>query len=130
MTYVFNDGGRVKAGFKSQTDCGIRAMAIACNIPYNEARKYLKEASKNGRKGSGAIATGIYKEDMEAALKKFGFVRKSSPKLVGRKARYYDLPKGRIVAHMAKHFAAVIDGELHDSWDSSNKMVYDYWIQE
>lgn len=130
MSYIYTDGGRVQAGFKSLTDCGIRAMAVACDISYQEARKALKEASKNGRKGSGAISTGIFKEDMEKALQAYGFVRKSAPKLEGRKARYYDLPRGRIVANMAKHFAAVIDGNLYDSWDSSGKMVYDYWIKE
>lgn len=129
MTYVYTDGGRVEAGLKTKTDCGIRAMAIACNISYIEARKVLKEVSKSGKLGSAAIARGIYKEDMEVALKRYGFVRKSSPKFKGRKARYSDLPKGRIVAHMAKHFAAVIDGTLYDSWDSSGKMVYDYWIK-
>lgn len=130
MAYIYTDGGRAEAGMKTKTDCGIRAMAIACNIPYTEARKVLKEVSKNGKMGSAAIARGIYKEDMEAALSKYGFVRKSAPKIEGRKARYYDLPKGRIVAHMAKHFAAVVDGNLCDAWDSSGKMVYDYWIQE
>lgn len=130
MSYIYSDGGRTAAGMKTQTDCGIRAMAIACDIPYTEARKVLKEVSKNGKLGSAAIARGIYKEDMEAALKKYGFVRKSAPKLDGRKARYHDLPKGRIVAHMAKHFVAVIDGQLYDTWDSTGKMVYDYWILE
>ena len=67
MAYIYTDGGRSEAGLKTKTDCGIRAMAIACNIPYTEARKALKEASKNGKMGSAAIARGIYKEDMEAA---------------------------------------------------------------
>lgn len=130
MAYIYTDGGRAEAGFKTQTDCGIRAMAIACNIPYKEARKALREASKKGKMGSGAIARGIYKEDMQAALSAYGFVHKKAPKFEGRKARYTDLPKGRIVAHMAKHFAAVVDGNLCDAWDSSSKMVYDYWIKE
>lgn len=130
MTYVKTDGGKAEAGYKTKTDCGIRAMAIACGIPYVEARKHLKAASKKGKMGSGAIAKGIYKEDMDVALKQFGFVWKSAPKFEGRKARYSDLPNGRIVTRMARHFAAVVDGVLLDSWDSSEKMVYGYWIKE
>ena len=130
MSYTYNDGGKSSTSLKSNTDCGIRAMAIACSIPYMEARQHLKTASKNGKMGSGAISDGIYKEDIGQALKEFGFMWQSAPKLSGRKARYSDLPQGRIVVRMAKHFAAVLDGELHDSWDSSEKMVYGYWIKQ
>jgi len=130
MTYIYNDGGRAKAGFKTQTDCGIRAMAITCGISYKDARKYLKESSKKGRLGSGAISGGIYKEDFDQALSQFGFKWKSAPKLEGRKARYFDLPKGKVVARMAKHFVAVIDGQINDTWNCSDKMVYGYWIKE
>lgn len=130
MNYVYHDGGRAEAGFKTKTDCGIRAMAIACEISYKEARERLKRASKAGKLGSGAISKGIYKEDLEAALKEFGFVWKSAPKFKGRKARYYDLPKGKVIARMSRHYAAVIDGILYDTFDSSDKMVYGYWIKE
>lgn len=127
--YTYNDGGRKVAGLKTKTDCGIRAVAIACELTYSEARARLKDASAVGKMGSRAIARGIYKEDMTAALKKLGWVWHSAPKLEGRKARFGDLPQGRLIARMARHYAAVIDGELHDTWDSSGKMVYGYWAK-
>lgn len=129
MTYKYDDGGRVAAGFKSKNDCGIRAVAIACDITYQEARKLLKEHAKKGKQGNGQIANGIWKEDMDSALKSLGWVRFSAPKFEGRKARYTDMPPGRHIVQMAKHYAAVVDGTLLDAWDSSNKMVYGYWTK-
>ena len=128
--YTYNDGGREAAGMKTKTDCGIRSMAIACNLTYSEARTKLKDAASLGKMGSKSVARGIYKEDMSDALRKLGWVWHSAPKIEGRKARLTDLPHGRIIVRMAKHFAAVIDGELNDTWDSSQKMVYGYWAKQ
>ena len=127
--YNYNDGGKKEAGFKSDQDCGIRAVAIACELSYNEARSILKQAAKNGKMGSRQISKGIYKEDMSFALRGLGWTWMPAPKLEGRKARYKDLPKGRVIARMAKHYSAVIDGEIHDTWDCSEKMVYGYWCE-
>jgi len=126
-SFVYNDGGRSEAGFKTQTDCGIRAVAIACDISYKDARGILKKAAKNGKQGNGQIANGIYKEDLNTALETLGFKWSPAPKFEGRKAKHYDLPKGKVIAKMSKHFVAVIDNVIHDTWDSSEKMVYGYW---
>ena len=126
MGYKFNEGGRVEAGLKSKTDCGIRAVAIATGLTYDEARTLLKYHSKKGKMGSAAISRGIYKEDMTSALATLGWVWNSAPKFVGRKARYSDI-EGKAILRMAKHYSTVIDGTLFDSWDSSHKMVYGYW---
>jgi hypothetical protein len=127
--FIENDGGKKKAGFKTLNDCGIRAVAIANDISYNESRKILKTAMKKGKQGNGQISHGIYKEDMNSALKNLGWKWQSSPHIEGRKAKYHDLPKGRVIARMAKHFVAVIDGHIHDTWDCSEKMVYGYWVK-
>lgn len=128
--YIYNDGGCSAAGFKTTTDCGIRALAIACELSYQDARKILKKAAKSGKMGNGQIAKGIYTEDFNSALESLGWKKVSAPKFTGRKARCDDLPKGRVIANMARHFAAVIDGRIHDTWDSSEKMVYNYWIKK
>jgi hypothetical protein len=129
--YNHNDGGRLASGFKGKSgDCAIRAMAIACCIPYNEARSRCKDASAVGRLGSRATARGMYKEDFTAALSKLGWRWFSAPKFEGRKARGTDMPSGRVIARMSRHYAAVINGVVNDSWDSSEKMVYGYWGQD
>ena len=41
-----------------------------------------------------------------------------------------ELPEGRLILRLSGHYAAVIDGELHDSFDSSRngtRCVYGYW---
>lgn len=131
MNYQYNDGGRADAGLKGNTDCGIRAMAIACEISYSEARQRLKESSAKGKLGSKAISKGIYKEDLSHALKMLGWTWKSAPNIFGRKARCKDLTEeGTIIARQARHFVAVIDGIPQDTWDSSDKMVYGYWTNK
>lgn len=127
--YKHDDGGRSAAGMKGKCDCGIRAVAIACQLSYLDARKLLKDYASTGKQGNRAVARGIYKDDMDAALRSLGWRWQPAPKLSGRKARYFDLPQGRLIARMARHYAAVIDGVLRDDWDSSNKMVYGYWAQ-
>ena len=126
MSYQYNDGGARAAGRKGNTDCGIRSVAIACDMDYMDAVKLLKEFAKRGKAGSAAIAKGIYKEDLDAALRSIGWTWHSAPKFDGRKARYSDI-EGTAILRMASHFSVVIDGVLHDTWDSSNKMVYGYW---
>ena len=128
MNYTYSDAGRSAAGFKGESDCGIRAVAVACSMSYQDARKLLKEYSNKGKLGSRAISRGIYREDMTAALQSIGWKWVSAPKFDGRKARYSDIP-GTAICRMAKHYAAVIDGVLIDTWDSSEKMVYGYWTQ-
>jgi hypothetical protein len=41
-----------------------------------------------------------------------------------------ELPKGRIICRLSKHYAAVIDGVLNDTYDCSRKgtrCVYGYF---
>ncbi len=130
MNYIYDDGGRRDAGYKGKSgDCGVRAMAIACSIPYKEAMTKCKEASAVGKMGSKAIARGIYKEDLTAALALLGWKWYSAPKFEGRKARCHDMPRGHVIARMSKHYTAVIDGVAQDTFDCTHKMIYGYWAK-
>lgn len=131
MSYFsYNDGGRSEAGFKSQSDCAIRAMSIACGIPYKEARQIIKRSTKLGKQGNGNLSSGVYKEDLDHALQHLGWVWYKAPKFEGRKAYYRDMPSGVVIARMAKHFVAIKDNVIYDTWDSSSKMIYGYWRKE
>jgi len=127
--YKYNDGGRSKYFKGKAGDCAARAMAIALDIDYKQAYDELAKANAKGRGGNKSARNGIFKEDFDAVLKSHGWLWVSAPKFDGRKARYNDMPEGRVIVRMARHFAAVINGELNDSWDSSHKMVYGYWIK-
>jgi len=127
--FVYDDAGRKDAGFKGRSnDCAVRSVAIALAMRYKDAQKVVKEFSAKGKLGSKAISGGVFKEDLDAALLSLGWVWHKAPVFKGRKARYSDIP-GVAILRMAKHFSAVVDGELHDTWDSSDKMVYGYWAR-
>lgn len=127
--WVKTDGGRAAAGYKGDNagDCGARALAIVTGMPYKQAYKHLAQANKDFGFAKSA-RDGIYKHVYDYALKQLGFQWCSAPKFDGRKARASDLD-GAVIAQQAGHFVAVIDGVIHDSWDSTNKMVYGYWMQ-
>jgi hypothetical protein len=43
-----------------------------------------------------------------------------------------ELPAGRIIVRLSGHYAAVIDGVLHDTSDCSRdgtRCVYGYWVK-
>lgn len=127
MAYIFDDGGRAAAGYKGTAgDCGARAMAIALQIEYKQAYSEIAEANKSLGYGKSA-RNGVHKDTLGAILARHGYRWYPAPKFVGRKAYAADMPKGRVIARMSKHFAAVIDGVVHDTFDSTYKMVYGYW---
>jgi len=130
--FIFADGGRADAGYKGKTgDCVVRAVAIAAGIDYKTAYKDL--AAENAKlTGVKSCRRGIYRASYEAYLKRHGWVWYSAPKFDGRKAYASDFTEaegynGFIIARMAKHLAAVRDGVVYDTYDSSHKMVYGYF---
>lgn len=141
MTYQFNDGGRAAAGFKGKTgDCGVRAIAIATGQPYrdvydaiNESCKTVKVAAR--KRGHTSARTGLHKEHMHSYLSALGF-KWVPTMLFGKGCTHHvkasELPSGSLVLNLSKHFAAFIDGVLHDTYDSSRdgtRCVYGYWIK-
>ena len=129
MTYIYNDGGRSKYFKGKAGDCGARAMAIALEIDYKQVYNELSQANAEVKGGKKSARNGIFKEDFDTVLKSHGWIWVSAPKLNGRKAYVGDMPSGRVIARMAKHFVAVIDGVAHDTWDSTHKMIYGYWVK-
>ena len=127
--YQYNDGGRSKTGRKGHAgDCVCRAIAIAMNRDYDEVYRELADANKAaGYKKS--ARNGIMRKVYEDYLNQYGWVWHTAPKFEGRKARHYDMPDGTVIVRMARHVACVIDGVVHDTWDSRRKMVYGYWAK-
>jgi hypothetical protein len=131
MVYVINDGGKAASGRKGKSgDCVVRAIAIANDMDYDTAYRMLaKEAADYGFKRS--ARNGIHKTVSEAVLKKLGWVWAAAPKFKGRKARCADLyGMGMVIAKQAGHLVAVCNGIPYDTFDSSNRMVYGYWVKK
>lgn len=139
MRTVIDDGGRAAAGFRGQTgDCACRAIAIATGTPYSLVYDSLNEIGKSERtgkrkRGVSNARTGVYKQAMHKYLAAIGW--KWTPTMrIGSGCKVHlrsdELPAGRIIVNLSKHYAAVIDGVLHDTSDCSRegaRCVYGYW---
>jgi len=156
MQFVYDDGGRAAAGFKGKTgDCCARAIAIATGKPYQEVYNALNEFAKRERTGKrkrsvSNARTGVYTTTARKYLASIGWYWLSKMD-IGTGCTCHlnaaELPKGRIIVRLSKHYAAVIDGVLHDTYDSSatgdigetingvatwrkapDRCVYGYWV--
>ena len=139
MKYVYNDGGRAEAGFKGKAgDCAARALSIATGKPYQEvydAINALGSTERTGRRkrGKSNARTGVYKNAVHRYMARIGW-KWTATMQIGSGCKVHvraeELPLGRLVLNLSKHYAAVIDGVLHDTYDSSRegtRCVYGYW---
>lgn len=137
MKFVQHDGGRKLAGFEgSAGDCVCRSIAIAAEMPYEEVYQRLASGAGNERKSRGRSArNGIrtsrkwFKDFMET----IGFVWTPCMGIgTGCKVhlREGELPMGRLVVAVSRHYTAVIDGVIHDTYNphrGGQRCVYGYW---
>lgn len=136
MVWSYNDGGRARAGFKgSNGDCVARAIAIATGMPYEMTYRMVDLAAREENrdfKDRSDSQTGVYSETQSRLLTALGWVW--VPKTGrGRRKMYLTtgaLPTGTLIVSLNEHLVAVIDGILHDTYDSSHggtERVLGYW---
>ena len=120
--YVYfnnNPAGRVVG------DCSVRALSKALDITWEGA--YIK-----------AISAGFKMCDMPssdsvwgAVLRSNGFYRQSipdtCPECYTAEDFCNDNKEGTFVLGFGGHVATVVDGNLYDSWDSSNEIPQYFW---
>lgn len=134
MDYIYSDGGREKYFKGKAKDCVCRAVAIASNRDYLEVYKSMKQTFGTPRNGVDTSKK-IFKDWMSA--NGFKWVPCSG---VGMKTSKHfikgELPKGRIVCSVAKHYVAVVDDKVFDTWDSRYnswgelRRIYGYWVYQ
>lgn len=139
MSFKYDDGGRANAGFKGKAgDCATRAIAIATGRPYIEVYDAINAVGRTERTGSrkrgkSNARTGVYKQTARKVMEAMGWTWIPTMQIgSGCKVhlREDELPKGRIVTALSKHYAAVIDGVVHDTYDPSRegtRCVYGYF---
>ena len=138
MRVVITDGGRADAGFRGRAgDCAARAISIATGLPYIEVYRTInavaaKERPKAGGRRSSA-REGVYRSTVDKLMSSIGWTWVPTMK-VGTGCRVHlrdgELPSGRLVVRLSRHFSAVIDGVIYDSHDPSRggtRCVYGYW---
>lgn len=128
MNWVFDDGGRAEAGYKGFAgDCVCRAVAIASRLTYAEVYKALASGAGNERLSRGAsarngIATG--RKWFKDYMLDLGFVWTPTMQ-IGQGCKVHlvaeELPAGRLVVRVSKHYTTVIDGVIHDTFNPSDR---------
>jgi hypothetical protein len=142
MKFVYDDGGRAAAGYKGEArDCVCRAVAIACELPYQAAYDLINQWDcKQGRKTrktgrTSAARSGVYKGTQHALMTHLGWTWNCTMRIgQGCKVHLRDgeLPMGRLIVSVSKHLVAVIDGVVHDTHDPTregNRCVYGFWTK-
>lgn len=131
MEYIYNDGGRSKYFKGKAEDCVCRAISIASNRDYKEVYDSLKKALGTPRNGV-FTKNKAFKDWMVAN----GFVWVPCSGIGVKTSVHFiegELPKGRLVCSVAKHYVAVVDDKVYDTWDSRYnsfnevRRIYGYW---
>lgn len=106
-------------------DCGIRAVATALDISWDEAFDLLAHNAK--QMGSVMHNNAV----IGSVLRQHGFIRKvipnTCPDCYTIRDFCMDNPKGVYVVGTGSHIVAVIDGNYVDTWDSGNEIPLYYW---
>lgn len=136
--FVYDDGGRAEAGYQATHvgDCVPRAIAIATGIPYKKVLTDLYEKQKiyywtRYSPKNPHPTTGTQPAVYDAYLKDLGW--KKIYVKGNLRFRKDNLPKRKkLIVRTDRHLAAVIDGKLRDTYESSKqgeKLIRSYWIK-
>lgn len=136
MNWVYDDGGRRDAGFRGDTgDCVIRAVAIATGQPYAEVYRDLsalqraQRTMKRSLKGARSVRNGTYTKRKWFKDYMAGLGWRFVPTMeigVGCRVHLHDgeLPDGRLIVSLSRHYVAVIDQVIRDTFDPRRETHY------
>lgn len=147
IEFVFDDGGKSKYISQKRTgDCFCRAVAIASGIEYIEVAKVISHFAakervttkrlkkyKSAKGATSSVTGGVWKATGDKVLRHLGFEKVYSMRVgVGCEVhvRANELPMGRLVLSLSRHYAAVVDRVLRDNHDCSRggtRCVYAIW---
>lgn len=113
---------------RSVGDCAIRAIAKALDIDWEDA--YAKVVVNGFRMGDMPSSDSVW----GSVLRMNGFYRKALPNTCPdcytAEDFCIDHPEGTYVLGFGGHVATVVDGDIYDSWNSSNEIPQYYWGRE
>ena len=133
MPVVVDDGGRAAAGFEGRAgDCVSRAIAIVAGLPYREvydalsagcrAQRVTKRTRRRASARGGVNTNRKWFREYMAAL---GF-QWVPTMCIGSGCRIHltdgELPAGRLIVALSRHYTAVIDGVIHDTYDPQREV--------
>ena len=118
-------------------DCRIRAIAVACEVPYNKVVMDLARIQ---------CETGYDQctnQGLDILLKEYGWVKQKQPRKKDN-TRYTGkewckllqkdpsvvIGGARVVANIGgHHMVAIVDGKVWDTWNSTDGCIGNYWIK-
>src|SRR3990167_956397 len=153
MKFQYNDGGRKEAGFQGTTgDCVTRSIAIVTQKPYKEVYDLINELSKSEKIGKrkkkkSNARTGVFPQLVRKLMASLGYTWIPTIHIgSGCKVHLKDgeLPTGRLLVNVSRHYTAIIDGIINDTHDPqrntmivengvkrfAGRCVYGYYIDE
>lgn len=108
-------------------DCAVRAVAKALNTDWETA--YSLIASNGFQMGNVVSADAVW----GSVLRQHGFYRRIIPNMCPdcytAEDFCFDHPVGTYVLGFGGHTATVVDGDIYDSWDSSQEIPIYYWYE-
>lgn len=109
-------------------DCAIRAVSLALGINWEEAYNLIADAGYN--MGDMPSSNSVW----GAVLRQNGFYRTAVPNTCPDCYTAADFaqdhPRGVFVLGFGTHVATVIDGNIYDSWNSSNEIPQYFWYRK
>lgn len=122
IKYNPNPTGRVVG------DCSVRAIAAALGVDWETA--YLMIAKNGYAMGDMPSSDSVW----GAVLRQNGFYRKAIPNICPDCYTVEDFckdnPRGTFVLGFGGHVATVVDGDLYDSWNSSQLYPQYVWYRK
>ena len=100
----------ISLALNEYNDCAVKAISIACDVPYKVAHQALSKAGRRNR-------CGAHGSELKAAIKSLGFkqeVIKVDAKTVAKIASDPAVQSGYFLAYVNCHVAAVVNGKVED----------------
>lgn len=125
MAFIFYNPNPVG---RTVGDCSVRAISKALKIDWETA--YIALTMDGFAMGDMPSSDSVW----GAVLRKNGFYRKSIPNSCPECYTVEDFckdhPQGTFVLGLGGHVVTVQDGDVYDSWDSSNEIPQFYWYEK
>ena len=114
---------------KKTGDCGVRCIAVALNISWNDAYELLAYYGRKNHEAAGAMS------NIEEILLDHGFIKMSVKLQKGKKRPTMkkllrEDPDRVIVGQTIHHVTAARNGRVLDIWDTTERPLYRYYVKK
>lgn len=106
-------------------DCALRAYCTAMKMDYNDARNKLNRMKRD--LGFTSYKCRSFIKILYKDYNKISFPAEKGYARMNGQLFMEKFPKGVYILNMAKHLSVCIDGDILDTWDCTDKCIYNAW---